>query len=129
MKCIFDMDRKEFIKRALMATISVAGISLPVLSISKNACENISVPIGEAQCLEVEPLVTHFKISSHKWKQFVSEDNGSYAFKALDEICIKLCGSPMKEVGFMDDDFVNDVITVHAFSLRDDNYNGKAIND
>jgi len=120
------MIRREFVKNLF----ALSALAIPASTIVEY--EVLIKVLKNKLLIDFNPAPHGwFKITNEFWKQ-CSDDDGPYSIKMLDDLCIKMCGTPVKEVGYIDDDFARDMLTVYAWSkdkLGEPNYNGRMMYD
>lgn len=106
------MKRSDFLKSIIGGAV-VAAISPMLL-----AEESIATIPVEVDALK--PYCYSFKVTKELWDR-CTDDDGDLSIKYLDDLCIDLTGYPIKEVGYVDDDFAKNYYTVVSFRAEIEN--------
>lgn len=114
-----DMKRSEFL-RTLIAGVAVTAIPGSLIL-------DHDYDVLKAAKLQVESMagapknfVCSFKISQELWDKCANDD-GTLSIKHLDDLCIEMSGYPIKEVGYEEDDFLKNQLTVVSFRKEIEN--------
>ena len=95
------MNRKKFIHKAIM---SVVGFAIAPIIVKDEFDSGYTYTL-------IKEGPKFFKISEGMWIR-----DFSLNIADLDKLCIEKCGSPVKEIGYMDDDFAKGMLTVFPFA-------------